>query len=568
MRKLGRFAEVLLFLVLALVLTLFGAGIPMHFRAVAPGVVVEAGRGGETLDDLASYYLDTGKTGPVELFLALPNTPVSTELLADRMGALIERYPHYAISGGTAPYFQQFLEMLDLKGQSVGKADVISLLLRARWREQLLDFLGNSSNAAVQAVLETRLSAAYTTFMPVGTPAGQPLDAAILTTALLLQGDDFSLPASRRIKLLGERTKDGDRLAVEQLESFYLSILGLAKRLNWVQLAELTGEFSDLDELRMAAILARENSDKLPLIFSAIVLAEEPGAVFDYLARFQEEGWGDLSFALGAGQGALELLLQNDKPLYNPPAFVRVLDRYTAWVRQPPLLSFTHRHPQAAIVLKILVLLAAGYAWALFLSGILQLMLKRPALSRMHPLFIARNGIVALFLATTLWVLIEPTLFASGPEPKGQLRLIFNIASELDSLKSHNLETAMLDQITILIILLFFLLQLIVYLFCLIKISEIRKQDATEDLKLKLLENEDNLFDLGLYVGLGGTVASLILLAMDVVQASLIAAYSSTLFGIIFVAVLKVVHVRPYRRSIIVVLDSLKDEPVPTADHS
>ena len=567
MTKLGTFAEVLLFLVLALALTLFGAGIPIHFRAVAPGVVVEAGRDGETLDDLASFYLDTGKTGPVELFLALPNTPVSTELLADRTGALIERYPHYAISGGTAPYFQQFLEMLDLEGQSVGEVDVISLLLRARWREHLLDFLGNSSNAAVHAVLETRLSTAFTTFMPVGTPAGQPLDAAILTTALLLQGDDFSLPASRRIKLLAERAKDDDRLAVEQLESFYLSILGLAKRFNWVQLAVLTGNFSDLDELQLAAVLTRENSDKLPLIFSAIVLAEEPGAVFDYLARFQEEGWADLSFALGAGQGALELLLQNDKPLYNPPAFVRVLDRYTAWVRQPPLLSFSHRHPQAAIVLKILVMLAAGYTWALFLSGILQLVLKRPALSRMHPLFIARNGIVALFLATTLWVLIEPTLFASGPEPKGQLRLIFNIASELDSLKSHNLETAMLDQITILIILLFFLMQLIVYLFCLIRISEIRKQDATDDLKLKLLENEDNLFDLGLYVGLGGTVASLILLAMDVVQASLIAAYSSTLFGIIFVAVLKVAHVRPYRRSIIVVLDSRKDEPVPTVDH-
>ena len=567
MTKLGTFAEVLLFLVLALALTLFGAGIPIHFRAVAPGVVVEAGRDGETLDDLASFYLDTGKTGPVELFLALPNTPVSTELLADRTGALIERYPHYAISGGTAPYFQQFLEMLDLEGQSVGEVDVISLLLRARWREHLLDFLGNSSNAAVHAVLETRLSTAFTTFMPVGTPAGQPLDAAILTTALLLQGDDFSLPASRRIKLLAERAKDDDHLAVEQLESFYLSILGLAKRFNWVQLAVLTGNFSDLDELQLAAVLTRENSDKLPLIFSAIVLAEEPGAVFDYLARFQEEGWGDLSFALGAGQGALELLLQNDKPLYNPPAFVRVLDRYTAWVRQPPLLSFTHRHPQAAIVLKILVMLAAGYTWALFLSGILQLVLKRPALARMHPLFIARNGIVALFLATTLWVLIEPTLFASGPEPKGQLRLIFNIASELDSLKSHNLETAMLDQITILIILLFFLLQLIVYLFCMIRISEIRKQDATDDLKLKLLENEDNLFDLGLYVGLGGTVASLILLAMDVVQASLIAAYSSTLFGIIFVAVLKVVHVRPYRRSIIVALDSRKDEPVPTVDH-
>lgn len=568
MTKQRTVAEALLFFLLAFGLVLFGAGIPIHFRAVAPGVVVEAGRDGETLEDLASFYLDTGKIGPVELFLALPYALANEKSLIDRVEALIEKYPHYVISGGTAPYFQQFLEMLDLEGHLVAGADVISLLLRNQWRAHLLDFLENSSNIAVHAVLETRHSTAYTTFIPVGTSAGQPLDAAIATTALLLQGDDFSLPVSRRIKLLAERANGGDRLAVEQLESFYLSILSLGKRFNWVQLAELTGKFPDIDELRMTAVLIRENGDKLPSIFSAIVLAEEPGAVYDYLSRFQEEGWGGLSFALGAGQGALKFVLQTDKPLYNPPAFVQVLDRYTAWVSQPPLLSFTHRNPQAAILLKILVVLAAGYAWALLLGGLLQLVMKGPTLSRMHPLFIARNGIVALFLATTLWVLIEPTLFSSVPELKGQLRLVFNIASELDSLKSHNLETIMLDQITILIILLFFLLQLIVYLFCLIRISEIRKQEATDDLRLKLLENEDILFELGLYIGLGGTVASLILLAMDVVQASLIAAYSSTLFGIIFVAVLKVVHVRPYRRSIIVVLESRKDEPVTTADHS
>jgi hypothetical protein len=38
---------------------------------------------------------------------------------------------------------------------------------------------------------------------------------------------------------------------------------------------------------------------------------------------------------------------------------------------------------------------------------------------------------------------------------------------------------------------------------------------------------------------------------MNVIQASLVAAYSSTLFGILFVAFLKVVHVRAFRRELI-----------------
>jgi len=43
----------------------------------------------------------------------------------------------------------------------------------------------------------------------------------------------------------------------------------------------------------------------------------------------------------------------------------------------------------------------------------------------------------------------------------------------------------------------------------------------------------------------------LIFLAVGVVQASLMAAYSSTLFGIIFVAILKVLHVRPFRKTLL-----------------
>ena len=64
-------------------------------------------------------------------------------------------------------------------------------------------------------------------------------------------------------------------------------------------------------------------------------------------------------------------------------------------------------------------------------------------------------------------------------------------------------------------------------------------------IKLKLLENEDHLFDAGLYLGFAGTIVSLILVSLGVIQPSLMAAYSSTSFGIIFVSIFKIFNLRP-----------------------
>ena len=86
---------------------------------------------------------------------------------------------------------------------------------------------------------------------------------------------------------------------------------------------------------------------------------------------------------------------------------------------------------------------------------------------------------------------------------------------------------------------------------CLIKLKEIQKQSLDSQLKLRLLDNEDNMFDAGLYVGLAGTVLSLVCLALGIIKPGLMAAYASTLFGIIFVSVLKILHVRPDRRQLI-----------------
>jgi hypothetical protein len=94
-------------------------------------------------------------------------------------------------------------------------------------------------------------------------------------------------------------------------------------------------------------------------------------------------------------------------------------------------------------------------------------------------------------------------------------------------------------------------LQVVMYFICLRKIADIEGEEMPPLLKLRLMENEENLFDSGLYVGMMGTAAALVLQVLGVIEPNLLAAYSSNLFGIICVAIVKIRHVRGYRRRLI-----------------
>jgi hypothetical protein len=98
---------------------------------------------------------------------------------------------------------------------------------------------------------------------------------------------------------------------------------------------------------------------------------------------------------------------------------------------------------------------------------------------------------------------------------------------------------------------LFLAIQVTIYFLCRRKLAEIQRDNAPSKLKLKLLENEEHLFDAGLYVGFVGTVLSLVCVSIGIIKPSLMAAYSSTSFGIIFVSILKIFHLRPYRKQLI-----------------
>jgi hypothetical protein len=108
-----------------------------------------------------------------------------------------------------------------------------------------------------------------------------------------------------------------------------------------------------------------------------------------------------------------------------------------------------------------------------------------------------------------------------------------------------------MDTSTIVSIGVFALLQVATYLVCLRKIGEIGRQEAPPLLKLRLMENEENLFDSGLYIGMMGTATALLLQVVGVIEPNLLAAYSSNLFGIVCVAFVKIRHVRAYKRRLI-----------------
>ena len=111
-----------------------------------------------------------------------------------------------------------------------------------------------------------------------------------------------------------------------------------------------------------------------------------------------------------------------------------------------------------------------------------------------------------------------------------------------------------MDSSTLLSIGFFAALQVAMYFTCLLKIREVARSPVTPLVKLRLMENEENLFDGGLYVGIGGTATALVLQVLGVIEPNLLAAYSSNLFGITCVAIVKIRHVRPYKRQLI--LDS------------
>lgn len=380
-------------------------------------------------------------------------------------------------------------------------------------------------------------------FLPVDQPGGQPLAAIILATGWLLHEEVFSPRLASEIIAEAQRAVLHDDLTA--MEEIYLDLFTFTARFGYEEWRALAGTWANRSALRESAHLLRVQPDETDLLAGAFLWAGESGGIARFLLHSTgETGLSSLRLALRLDPLLVSHLGQTQRPL----AFPR-FPLESTWWNHALVFSLAESFPLGFPGLRYL-LIGLGF---FFLLAAWQVLMREDVLSvfPFHRAFsVARSLLLAVPFTLVVFLITEPFLFPDGLNNPFQLQF-FAESDPLPSDQSSTLWGLTMDEITYLSLLIFFVMQVVVYMICLIKLAEVKRQQMDSVTKLRLLENEENLFDTGLYVGLAGTVGSLIFLALGIVEPSLMAAYASTLFGIVFVAALKILHVRPFKRRLI-----------------
>ena len=510
--------------------------LPVNLKSVSPALLQAAGEGTPTLGAYGRDLVDVEKFGPAALVLAAaratddPRAPA----LAHALDQVAARQPGLMAWGGWDSYLDPLFNLRADAGHR-GSTPVLTFLIPERARETLRASLAKSGSDAVQSLLKLRELTATGRFVPALRPGGQPLDALILLTGLLYQGGHLSSSLQRELRAMTAVSLQSKELG--ELDAFLINLLALGRRLDWTQLTELLRRTDSTKTFGEYAHLARVAPDQLPLIYSAALFSDSADRVAAYLIEFGKAGLEDLKLALTHGQGAVRQLVLRQVPVNR---------HATPSLSAAAEMALTH--PQLMLGLRYLGVLIG--VW-LILRGLDQWLVGPGSLAGLPFRFgHMRAGVVSFVLAVLLLIVTEPFLLQAAPASEFQLRRPVLILSEVihrpDPQPTHAMEATNLVSIAI-----FAVLQISVYLICLRKIREISQRNVPPLVKLRLMENEENLFDLGLYVGIGGTAAAMVLITLGLAQANLIAAFSSNLFGITCVALVKILHVRPFKRQLI-----------------
>jgi hypothetical protein len=538
----------ILLIVLGLVVAIGAWCVPVNLKSVSPALLRAAGEGTPTLGAFGRDLGDSEKFGPAALVLSAarsvndPRAPALAAALNDATA----RQPGLIAWGGWDPFLDPLFNIRKTEGHAAS-TPVLTFFIPEKSRETLRNYLANSGSQGVQSLLRVRELDRTGRFVPAKHPGGQPLDALILLTGLLYQGEHFSRPLQLELRALAEAALTRKELG--ELEPFLMDLLSLGRRLDWSQLSELLRRTENIKTVGEYAHLARVAPDQLPLIYSAAIFASAAGSnsadrVASYLIQFGKSGLEDLQLAMANGQGAVKQLLLRQVPVNRIAG--PSLNTLAEWVLP---------HPQLMLVLKYL-----GYVLGAFLvlRGI-DRSLVQPADYGLSARGVPgmKSGVVAIMFAGLMVIASEPFLLKAAPlsEYSVRLRLPVLVASnEVPPPPDNSKPTSPMDPSTLISIAIFAAMQVAMYFICLQKIREIARSDQLPLIKLRLMENEDNLFDGGLYIGIAGTATALVLQVLKIIPGDLLAAYSSNLFGITCVALVKIRHVRPYKRELI--LDS------------
>jgi hypothetical protein len=546
----------------ALLLLACGLVVPAHLRAVDASVLQRAGRHTVSLIQQGLTLVRQDNVGAAQLLLQA----AQAEGLPDRQSLglaitnLAMQHPRWLVwGGGDTPLARLFGS--DPHLPKSGSEPFTDFVVREDNRTVVLELLRASPIPAVQELLRCRVLTNTVIYSPSQSASGQAFDTALATCGLLLERGHLSGGLSNAVfGLAATSNRGGDP---QRLEQVLLDLMSLGQRFNWGQLVGFMGQVQDTETLRLLANLVRKSEGQLPVLFAATQVSGKPAQVAAYLVNFSQTGLADLGASLRFGAGGVNDLLRRNLRLHTSR-----FDRQVAAAPFGAVLSsaanLCWRMPRLGLTLKWLLYLSAGFliAAALHFARPVASALERPL--QVRGFHVAREMLFALGFLLVVLLLSEPFLAQESQRVEFPFRLRLPMVGSVVPAGTHGVNQAIMN-LSLLTLLLFFVLQALLYMASLVKLAEIRRQNLPSRTKLKLLENEDHLFDAGLYLGFAGTIISLILVSLGVIQPSLMAAYSSTSFGIIFVSVFKIFHLRPVRRKLLLEAEAAPAEPLAPA---
>lgn len=594
----SRWVWLLICAILGLVMLVCGLQVPVHLRALDVSVVEQAGRKGQHLSETGLELLKGNHLGSAAMLSAAAEQGriSGRERLAVAIAEVARQHPEFIPWGGSGPNLSlepwiagpaasansaRSSGSLTLAQSVVAGLPITDVVVPEENRTKSLEALRRSPLISVQELLHTRTLTNTVLFPSAQSASGQAFDSAVALTGLLLSGGHFSPAMSNAVfGLAFDANHSGDS---QRLEQTLMDILALGQRLSWDQLVTFAGRVRDPETLRVLTGIVRSAGTRLPVVFSAVQMASDPAAVTAYLTEFSQSGLEDVGSALEYGTGGLNELLSRKQRLHvsglpGLPGTRTLAEAFSGLAWQSPL---------AAMALKWFFYLGAGFLFAAAGHFFVQYRVERAVRSNGGPgaeqvvayrstgayrayatgkrpaglplrsggLFpnfhVAREVLFSLGFLLVILLLSEPFLSQESQKTNIPFRLRLPTVGSVIPSANPQIHTKFMNQLSLLTLLLFFVLQALIYTACLVKLAEIRRQQLPPRIKLRLLENEDHLFDAGLYLGFVGTIISLILVSLGVIKPSLMAAYSSTSFGIIFVSVFKIFNLRPVRRKLL-----------------
>jgi hypothetical protein len=508
--------------------------VPLHLRAVDATILQRAGEVGPSLADRGLALERSGNPDAARLILQAAQD--------EKIRWTGELASSLAAPSADEPLFPD--------GPGVSHATpVTTAVIKLGNRERVLAYLETTGSPAVHELLRTRDLTNTAIFPPSSSSSGQAFDAAVSICGLLLAGNDLAPGLAQAVVERAATART--RASAQPLEEILMDLLSLGQRLDWGELKSFVSGVDDPKTLALLAAQTRNAQAHLPTLFAAVTLTQRPADVIAYLDDFSQTGLADLGASLHFGKGGVDELLQRHQRLYSSPQRQR-------WTASGPMALFSRAAADYALRAAWFALMVK---WFFYISGGFLVAAAGhfmwPALTEIEEPFrvrgfhLARELLFALGFLLVVLLLSEPFLTQESQKAEIAFRLRLPMTVAATASTAPLVKSTFMNPNSLFTLLLFFVLQGLIYCACLVKLAEIRRQRVPARVQLKLLENEEHLFDAGLYLGFAGTIVCLILVSLGSIKFSLMAAYSCTACGVIFVSIFKIFNLRPVRRQLL-----------------